>query len=87
MPKTNIRFWHDKITLNKARDYKVNVELRRMGWRVMRIWECEIDEASLQLLYQRIIDTPGVSSADYVTNDNTTTALAAEPPETYGLPY
>lgn len=87
MPKTNTRFWHDKITLNRARDYKVNIELRRMGWRVMRIWECEIDEASLQLLYQRIIGTPGVSSAGYAVAADTTSTLAAEPPETYGLPY
>lgn len=88
LPETNVKFWKDKITLNTARDFKVNVELKQMGWRVLRIWECEINESSLQLLYQRIIGTPGV---EMVTDGYDTPAripdIAAEPPEAYGLPY
>lgn len=89
MPKTNVKFWHDKINLNIARDYKVNVELRQMGWRVMRIWECEINEPALELLYQRIIGTPGVmyhTASDY-DNSSLPPSHAAEPSESYGLPY
>lgn len=88
LPGTNVKFWKDKITLNMARDYKVNVELRQMGWRVLRVWECEINESSLQRLYQRIIGTPGVEEVtDTYDTSPSSTDLAAEPPEAYGLPF
>ena len=43
-PKANSKFWHDKIESNKQRDLKVNAELTRQGWRVLRFWEHEIEE-------------------------------------------
>jgi len=49
-PKTRASFWLAKITGNKARDRRVNRELRRLGWNVVRIWEHELrrkDEARL----------------------------------------
>lgn len=41
-PRTNARFWREKIARNRARDREVNRELRRRGWRVVRIWEHEL---------------------------------------------
>lgn len=41
-PKTNVEAWEKKIRKNKKRDRLVNKELRRMGWRVLRIFECEL---------------------------------------------
>ena len=38
-PKSSRKFWDEKIARNKARDAKVNRELRRVGWSVIRIWE------------------------------------------------
>jgi DNA mismatch endonuclease, patch repair protein len=38
-PKQNAEFWRMKITGNQARDRLVNRELRKAGWRVLRIWE------------------------------------------------
>lgn len=49
-PKANARFWRDKIARNQARDRQVNRLLRKLGWRVLRIWEHELkrkDEARL----------------------------------------
>jgi DNA mismatch endonuclease (patch repair protein) len=41
-PKTNTKFWVDKITSNAERD-KVNTEkLAVLGWNVITVWECEI---------------------------------------------
>ena len=37
-------FWKEKIDHNQARDKKVNRALRKEGWRVVRIWECEIEK-------------------------------------------
>ena len=41
-PKTNIEYWNKKIERNKERDRIVNKELKKMGWKVVRIWESAI---------------------------------------------
>lgn len=42
MPAGNRAFWRKKLTANRERDRRVNRELRRAGWRVVRIWEHEL---------------------------------------------
>ena len=37
-PKSNRKFWDSKLARNRKRDRKVSRELRRLGWRVIRIW-------------------------------------------------
>ena len=37
-------FWQSKIGSNIKRDRKVNRELSKIGWKVMRIWEHEIEK-------------------------------------------
>lgn len=59
LPKTNADFWRQKIAMNIARDYANGVELRLAGWRVIRVWECDImtasrREAILSRLYDEI---------------------------------
>jgi len=38
-PKTNRKFWDKKRTDNMARDKRVTRQLRRQGWKVIRIWQ------------------------------------------------
>lgn len=40
--KTNSDFWESKILRNIERDFKVNAELRKIGWLVLRFWDSEI---------------------------------------------
>lgn len=80
LPKSNSDFWRHKINMNIARDYRANVELRLLGWRVIRVWECEIRKKSLQgerleALYQSIVN-PGYTA-------DTPHPVAAEPPAPY----
>lgn len=42
MPTANRDFWVAKLDGNAARDLRHRAALRRMGWRVAVIWECEI---------------------------------------------
>ena len=50
IPKTNTRFWIDKITSNAERG-KVNAEkLTALGWNVLTVWECEIRHTHKQNL-------------------------------------
>jgi DNA mismatch endonuclease, patch repair protein len=41
-PKTRTKWWLDKIEGNKARDKKAFKALKKMGWRVVEMWECRI---------------------------------------------
>lgn len=41
-PKSNRAYWKKKIDGNILRDKKVNAELRKAGWRVLRIMEHSI---------------------------------------------
>ncbi|MEW6286707.1 MAG: very short patch repair endonuclease [Chloroflexota bacterium] len=42
IPKNNRRFWERKLQQNKERDRFVNRELRKLGWKVIRVWEHEL---------------------------------------------
>ena len=37
-------FWDEKIARNRARDTRVDAELREAGWTVIRIWDFEIQQ-------------------------------------------
>lgn len=41
-PRTNARAWDEKIRNNQRRDARVTRTLRRGGWKVYRIAECEL---------------------------------------------
>jgi DNA mismatch endonuclease (patch repair protein) len=41
-PKSKLEFWKPKLESNHERDKKHRRSLRRLGWRVLTIWECEI---------------------------------------------
>ena len=42
LPKQNRAFWKAKIEGNRKRDLSVNGRLRRLGWKVIRIRECQL---------------------------------------------
>lgn len=45
-PKSNVDFWRRKFDANVARDRLVRGQLRRSGWRVVTVWECELRRRS-----------------------------------------
>lgn len=45
VPATNPDFWAQKRLGNAARDKKNRAALKRAGWRVFEIWECETRDA------------------------------------------
>ncbi len=42
VPGTNPDFWQAKVAANQARDKRNQRVLRRDGWRVFRVWECQL---------------------------------------------
>jgi DNA mismatch endonuclease (patch repair protein) len=43
-PRHNAEAWQRKIRGNRRRDRRVYRELRRLGWRVLRIFECQLSK-------------------------------------------
>jgi|SRR5579871_379727 len=44
-PATNADFWSKKRLSNAKRDKKVTRSLRRDGWKVLTVWECQVRSA------------------------------------------
>jgi DNA mismatch endonuclease, patch repair protein len=42
VPSSNVLYWAGKIIKNRSRDKLVNKTLKRNGWLIIRVWECEI---------------------------------------------
>ncbi len=42
LPKSRLNFWLPKLTANRRRDMTVERRLRRAGWKVLTIWECQL---------------------------------------------
>jgi DNA mismatch endonuclease, patch repair protein len=52
LPKSRLNFWRTKLEGNRVRDGMTEAKLRRLGWKVMVIWECQAN--SLPRLVHRI---------------------------------
>lgn len=47
MPKSRIAFWREKLEANRRRDGENVSRLNELGWRVLVIWECQMQEKDL----------------------------------------
>ncbi len=43
-PATRPEFWKEKLRQNRLRDARAIRQLRRMGWKVLVVWECRLEE-------------------------------------------
>lgn len=46
MPKSRMEFWQNKFEGNVERDNRTESNLRKLGWRVEIIWECETKDSA-----------------------------------------
>jgi DNA mismatch endonuclease (patch repair protein) len=42
LPKSRRDYWEPKITTNKTRDRRQTKDLRKAGWSVMIVWQCQL---------------------------------------------
>jgi len=60
-PKSNTEYWRKKIPANRERDARKAVELGRLGWRIITIWECETkDPGSIDGKIMELICAKGI---------------------------
>lgn len=86
LPKSNVEFWKAKIERNVARDIRTEAELKMLGWRVLRVWECDIRTVSgredyLNMLYESIVRPQKPYAAETAP---ASASIAAEPEYIYG---
>jgi DNA mismatch endonuclease (patch repair protein) len=59
VPKTRTDWWLNKINTNNANDTKAVKALKKEGWKIITVWECDLKtakvEKTLSLLVKKII--------------------------------
>ena len=78
LPKTNAGFWQQKIERNQARDARDRMELRRMGWHVIQVWECQLKPRERAATLRSIEQTLCGIYLDDNAVERTDISLAAE---------
>jgi DNA mismatch endonuclease (patch repair protein) len=53
-PSSNSVFWKEKLVGNVNRDARVKQQLKKLGWRVLVIWSCQLKERELRKLVATI---------------------------------
>ena len=48
VPKTRTGWWLNKINTNKANDEKAVKALKKEGWKIITIWECDLKPAKIE---------------------------------------
>ena len=84
LPKSNVEFWSEKIERNIERDKESMQALFDLGWKVIRVWECELRnkanrEETLDGIYNSITSYGGSG----YSFENTDVPMAAEPEADY----
>jgi len=46
-PKTNRKFWKSKFEENRRRDKRARAQLRRLGWGIHVVWQCQCVDKSM----------------------------------------
>jgi DNA mismatch endonuclease (patch repair protein) len=55
VPKTNADYWQRKIARNQLRDARQISRLRRAGWKVKIVWECQLHRPNLMKSLRRFV--------------------------------
>ena len=84
LPKSNVEFWKEKIERNLERDKESMQALFDLGWKVIRVWECELRnkanrEDTLNKIYTSITSPDG----SCYSFEETDVPIAAEPEADY----
>ena len=53
-PSSHSEYWIQKINHNKAHDIEITERFTKRGWRVIRIWECELTKKKRALLLSKL---------------------------------
>lgn len=84
LPKSNVEFWKEKIERNIERDRESMQALLDLGWKVIRIWECELrNKANREETLNKIYNSITTSGNSGYRLEETNIPMAAEPEADY----
>ena len=66
-PKSKLEYWGPKLKANRDRDERKARELRDLGWSVLTVWQCELQD--LESLRARLVDFLGKPPSQSETSD------------------
>lgn len=56
IPSSNSKFWREKLYKNIAKDKKHKLECEALGWKVIIVWEYEIEKQLNETMEKLILD-------------------------------
>ncbi len=84
LPKSNVDFWKEKIERNIERDRESMQALLELGWKVLRVWECELrNKANREDTLNKIYNSITSSESTGYSFEETVSPMAAEPEAGY----
>lgn len=84
LPKSNVEFWKEKIERNIERDKESMQALFDLGWKVVRVWECELrNKANREETLNKIYTSITSSEGSGYSIEETDVPMAAEPEADY----
>jgi DNA mismatch endonuclease (patch repair protein) len=54
IPKSKVGYWRPKLQRNVLRDQQNLKKLRELGWKVLVVWECEVNASSIRRINRRL---------------------------------
>lgn len=55
--KTRTQWWEEKISKTRKLDKKNDSLLRKLGWRIIEIWECELKPVRIEITLSKLTET------------------------------
>lgn len=55
MPKSKLYYWQPKISNNIKKDITNRRKLKKMGWKVIVIWECDLKKSKIETTFRNLI--------------------------------
>jgi DNA mismatch endonuclease (patch repair protein) len=55
VPKTRTEFWLNKINGNIANDKRKKAALKKLGWKIITLWECQLKPARVEATLNKLI--------------------------------
>ena len=84
LPKSNVEFWKEKIERNIERDRESLQALLDSGWKVIRVWECELrNKANREETLNKIYTSITLADGSGYSFEETDVPIAAEPEANY----
>jgi DNA mismatch endonuclease, patch repair protein len=56
IPKTRTEWWLNKILSNKKNDFTAIKTLRKEGWRIINLWECDLKPLKVEMTLRRLVN-------------------------------